>query len=182
MAATIQQISEFLESEGLRHRIEEGFLRTGFKTENYRDSDGDPTVGLIVKLEENGEFIKIIAPQVYSYADGPHKAALFQTLLMVSWDTKMIQYEYDVNDGEVRAIIEFPLEDAPLTKKQLLRCVHAIAGLIDENHEKVVAAMTRGEVPKPETGDDTAALWAEFQAFLEQKRQGGGAGDHGLPS
>jgi hypothetical protein len=136
----------------------------------------------VIHLAEEGEFLRIMAPGAYSYPDGPHKAAVFQTMLMIGWAKKMIQYEYDMSDGEVRAIIEFPLEDATLTKKQLMRCLHGIAGLVDESHEHVVAAMTNGELPKPEDDEDMARLWQEFQAFLEQKRRAEGGEDHGLPS
>lgn len=184
MAATIEQISEFLKSEDLHFEADGNIIRTGYQTENYRDPDGDEGVRIVICLEEKGEFIKIVAPMVYKYPDGPHKAALFQLLLMISWRTKMLQYEYDVNDGEVRAIIEFPLEDAELTKTQLMRCLRWIAKATDKHHGDIVAAMTKGELPKPEEPEeeDMAQLWEEFQQFLEQKRLQKGGDDHGLPS
>lgn len=182
MPTTLDQVIGHLEAEGLKYHREDTFVRLGFQTSNYRTPGGDSGISLVIALEEEGEFIKIVAPGVYQYPDGPHKAVLFQLLLMISWNTKMVQYEYDVSDGEVRAIIEFPLEDATLTKKQLLRCVHAIAGLVDEYHPQVVAAMTKGELPAPEDDSEMAELWAEFQAFLEKKRQAEGkGGGHGLP-
>jgi len=182
MAATIEQISEFLKDDGLDFKIDGNIIRTWFKTHNYRDANGNTSLGLIIRLEENGEFLKIMAPAVYKYSAGPYKAALFQVLLMVSWDTKMIQYEYDVSVGEVRANIEFPLEDSSLTQKQLMRCLHSIAGIVDENHGKVVAVIERGELPEADDGD-MGELWLEFQEFLEhKKRAAGGADDgHGLP-
>lgn len=188
MAATIEQITGFLDAEGLRYRVEDGVIRTGFHTSTYRDVDGDPGINIVIALEKmdgDGEFLKVIAPNIYSYPDGPHKAALFQLLLMISWNTKMMQYEYDIRDGEVRAIMEFPIADSTLTKRQLLYCLHGLASLADENHEAVVNAMTKGELPKPESPeDDFDALWAEFQEFIEwKKRDGRGSNDqHGLPS
>lgn len=184
MATTVEQVAEFLESEGLHFHVDGETIRTGFHTDNYRDPDGDEGVRIIILLKENGEFIQIVAPTIYMYPEGPHKAVLFQLLLMISWRTKMLQYEYDEDDGEVRCIIEFPLEDAELTKKQLLRCLHWIARATDENHADIVTAMTKGELPKPEEPDDTdmASLWEEFQQFLEQKKRQQEGGDHGLPS
>lgn len=185
MAATLQQIAEFLNSEGLKFKMEDGFIRSGFQTHNYRDTDGDEVISLVITLEEDGEFIKIIAPNVYSYPDGPHKAVLFQLLLMFSWRTKMVQFEYDANDGEVRAIIEFPLEDATLTKRQLMRCVRGIAALVDEYHDNVVAAMEKGELPKEDEQEGQEAMRQEFEEFLEWKRRrdaAAGGQDHGLPT
>jgi hypothetical protein len=183
MPTSIEQVAEFLEEEGLEFDVAGDTIRTGFQTRHYRDEDGDEGVRIVIAVEEDGEFIKVIAPMVYKYPDGPHKAALFQLLLMISWKTKMLQYEYDANDGEVRLIIEFPLEDSTLTSKQLLRCLRWIAKATDENHEHIVAAMTKGELPKRESPMDTdmAAMWEEFQQFMEWKRRQQGNGGHGLP-
>jgi hypothetical protein len=185
MPATLEQIAAFLDADGLKHRLEDGFIRTGFQTSTYRDRDGDAGIGLVIKLEDmenEGEFLKVIAPNVYSYPDGPHKAELFQLLLMISWDTKMLQYEYDAGDGEVRAIMEFPIADSTLTKRQLMYCLHGLAAIADEHHEAIVAAMTKGELPKPDEEDrEVAALWQEFQEFVERKKRAKRGGDHGLP-
>ena len=184
MPTSIEQVTEFLESEGLNFEVDDKIIRTGFHTEHYRDPDGDQGVRIVIAVEEDGEFIKIVAPMIYKYPEGPHKAVLFQLLLMISWQTKMLQYEYDANDGEVRAIIEFPLEDSTLTQKQLARCMHWIAQATDENHAHVVAAMTKGELPKPKAPVDAemAALWEEFQQFMEAKKRQQGEGGHGLPT
>lgn len=183
MATTVDQVAGFLEAAGLKFRVDDDLIRTGFHTDNYRDTDGDAAISLVIAVEDEGQFLKVVAPNVYKYPDGPHKAALFQTLLGISWDTKMIQFEYDQRDGEVRAIIEFPLRDALLTQDQLLCCVHSIAGCVDEYHEKVVGAMTRGEIPSSESAGNMDELWREFQEFLEQKRRAEGGGNgHGLPT
>jgi len=187
MPTTIEQITGFLDDEGMKYRVEDGIIRTGFHTSTYRDVDGDPGLALVIKLEDlesEGEFLKVIAPNVYKYPDGPHKAALFQLLLMISWDTKMMQYEYDVRDGEVRAIMEFPIADSTLTKRQLMFCLHGLAALADENHEAIVAAMSKGELPKRDDDDEEmAAMWREFQEFVEWKKRSASEpdGDHGLP-
>lgn len=188
MPATIEQLTGFLDAEGMKYHVEDGFIRTGFQTSTYRDAEGKPLIHLAIALDElenAGEFLKVAAPNVYRYPDGPHKAALFQVLLMISWNTKMIQYEYDAGDGEVRAIVEFPIADSALTQRQFMYCLHGIAAVVDDNHDAVIAAITKGEIPKPEQNDqEMAALWAEFQAFVEWKKRGGGetGKDHGLPS
>jgi hypothetical protein len=44
----------------------------------------------------------------------------------------MLQWEYDPSDGEIRAIIEFPLEDSTLTERQFNRCLYSLVELVDE--------------------------------------------------
>jgi hypothetical protein len=68
-------------------------------------------------------------------------------MLSISWETKMLQWEYDPSDGEIRAIIEFPLEDSILTEKQFNRCLHGLIQLVDN-----VAIPRLAEVMK--TGHD----------------------------
>jgi len=169
MATTIDEVSGFLTNVGMKFKQlpDRPVIITGFATEHYRDSDGDSGIRIAIALEEDGEFIKIIAPSLYTYKEGPNKAALFQTLLQISWMTKMVQFEYDSDDGEVRMIIEFPLEDSKLTERQLMRAVMGLVQLADEYHEQIVKAMEQGVVPE---GRD--ALMAAFEEFMRQRRQG----------
>jgi hypothetical protein len=142
MAATLQQISEFLTNREIKHKVveEKNFILTGTRTDNYLDNDGEKGISIIIKLEEKGEYLKVFAPSCYQYPpDGPNRNAVFQACLMVSWMSKSIQFEYDVKDGEIRCVIEFPLEDALLTEKQLMRCIMTIVALVDDYDERMAA-------------------------------------------
>ena len=79
---------EYLNSENLQHRIDEdrGVIITGFGTEQYLDKDGEHHLGMVISLEEDGEFLKIFTPQCYSALDETNRPALLQTLLMVLED------------------------------------------------------------------------------------------------
>jgi hypothetical protein len=95
--------------------------------------------------------------------------ALFQTLLQVSHMTKMIQFEYDVDDGEIWAIIEFPLEDAHLTKNQLMRCIRGITGILEEYHEMISDAINHGITPESE--NEQRKAFEEFQRARREERK-----------
>ena len=60
---------------------------------------------MLIQLEEEGRFIKMFAPKCYMCPEEVNRAAVMQTLLMVSWKTKMIRIQFDASDGEIRAII-----------------------------------------------------------------------------
>ncbi|MGB3650724.1 MAG: hypothetical protein WBA41_05870 [Rivularia sp. (in: cyanobacteria)] len=128
MAVNVQEIGAYLDELGWDYRIDEEEERivTGVEGDNVED------FLIVVQLDEDGKFFRVFAPQVLSgVKDHPHKAAILQTMLVISWETKMLQWEYDPSDGEIRAIIEFPIEDSTLTEKQFNRCLSALIQLVD---------------------------------------------------
>jgi len=60
----------------------------------------------------------------------------------------MLRLEYDPTDGEIRASIELPLEDAPLTDRQFNRCLEGLVHLVDqEAMPRLKAVLATGEDP-----------------------------------
>ncbi|MBV6622136.1 MAG: hypothetical protein KI793_04135 [Rivularia sp. (in: Bacteria)] len=128
MAVSVQEIGEYLDKLGWDYRIdeEEDRIVTGVEGDHVED------FLIVVQLDEEGKFFRVFAPQVLSgVKEHPHKAAILQTMLVISWETKMLQWEYDPSDGEIRAIIEFPIEDSTLTEKQFNRCLSGLVQLVD---------------------------------------------------
>jgi hypothetical protein len=181
MATSFQQIEGFLDSRGLKYQGDQekqiilvpfGFPEIGFDR-----------VTVVIRLQEDGEFFEIIVPGLFHYKEGPHKLPLMQTLLNMSWETKMLQWEYDPSDGEIRATIEFPLEDAVMTERQFFRAFDAMLQFI-----RVFGPRLREVL---ETGNDPGrkregALPEELaRSFLEYLRRGGespgGDGSGGPP-
>jgi hypothetical protein len=176
MATSLSEIELYLKEEGLRFTRMDEYIRTSFSTDDYEDSDGDKSVFLIIKPEESGEYFKLIAPNLYKLQEGPGRGAVFQTLLMISWRTKLVQFEYDDSDGEVRAIVEFPLEDSGLTRRQLMRSIHGIVQIVDEYHGAIDRAIRTGrvEMEGPLKGAAIDRLASEYYSYLGLKRRGSG--------
>ncbi|MFQ4145042.1 hypothetical protein [Chlorogloeopsis sp. ULAP02] len=145
MAANLEQIAHYLDNLGWDYRLdeEEDRIITGVESESIED------FLIVVQLDEEGKFFRLFAPQVLAgVQDHPHKAAILQTMLAISWETKMLQWEYDPSDGEIRAIIEFPLEDSTLTEKQFNRCLSGLVQLIDSVAlPRLLAVMETGQDP-----------------------------------
>ncbi len=145
MAANLQQIGNYLDNLGWEYRIddEEERIITGVEADNIED------FLIVVQLDEEGRFFRLFAPQVLSgIQEHPHKPAILQTMLAISWETKMLQWEYDPSDGEIRAIIEFPLEDSILTEKQFNRCLTGLIQLVDSvAMPRLQAVMDTGSDP-----------------------------------
>jgi hypothetical protein len=145
MAADLQQIAKYLDKLGWEYRIEDEDDRiiTGVEADNIED------FLIVVQLDEEGKFFRLFAPQVIvGVQHHPHKTAILQTMLSISWETKMLQWEYDPSDGEIRAIIEFPLEDSILTERQFNRCLTGLIQLVDSvAMPRLQAVMDTGHDP-----------------------------------
>ncbi len=154
MATSYEKIGGYLDEMGIEYKMGKGGIYTGTRMKAYLDRDGVHYLPIVIWLQEHGEYIEVISPRLYTYKDGPHKLAVLQTCLMVSWKTKLIQFEYDETDGEIRALIEFPLEDAELTQKQFARVLFGIVQLVDKYHPAFQAALETGKVDFSGVDDD----------------------------
>jgi hypothetical protein len=164
MSATLQQIAEYLDNAGWKYKIDEEHSRilTGVYADNLEN------FLIVVQLDEDGEFFELFAPRVLSgVKEHPFKEAILQTMLSISWETKMLQWEYDPSDGEIRAIIEFPLEDASLTERQFNRCLHGLVQIVDE------LALPRLQHVM-ETGEDPGDIEAGERLLLKLQEEAPG--------
>jgi hypothetical protein len=128
MGVTLQQIATYLDNQGLKYCLSEDDAQiiTGVES-TYVEQ-----FLIVIQLDEEGEFFKLFAPDLISgLKTHRYKEEILQTLLSISWKTKMLQWEYDAEDGEIRAIIEFPLEDALLTERQFFRCLSGLVETVD---------------------------------------------------
>ena len=128
MSATLEHIAHYLDNRQWNYNLqpEKDRIVTGVAAENV-----DPFL-IVISLKENGEYLEIAAPELLQVKDHIYKGVLFQTLLALTWSSKMLRWEYDPMDGEVRASIAFPLEDAPLTEQQFNCALSGLIQLVDE--------------------------------------------------
>lgn len=170
MATSTAQIAGYLERRSLKFIREDDKNRV---TVPFTLENSDRII-VVIGLEENGEFLKIICPNLLRYLDGPHKLPLMQSLLMVSWETKMLQWEYDPGDGEVRAIIEFPIEDSLLTERQFFRAFTGLVTLIQTYLPRLKAVAETGKDPGREGHDTPTDRWIEeLRRHLDERERGG---------
>lgn len=127
MAATLHQIAQYLNNHHWCYHLQPKNSRivTGVKADNLDN------FLITITLKENGEYLELAAPQLLHAKDHIFKGVLFQTLLAISWEYKMVRWEYDPMDGEIRVSITFPLEDAPLTEQQFNPCLTGLIQVVD---------------------------------------------------
>lgn len=158
MANTIEELEAFLKEAGHHcKRGARGAIVLRFATKNYRDPDGDEGLLVLIRLEDDGKYLKIFAPTAFK-AVGDHVDVFLRACMMLQWRTKLVQFEYDPDDGEIRPIVEFPLEDAKVTLNQLMRCIHGLAALIDEYSPVLTRALQEGVIEFPSKEDPRVAM------------------------
>lgn len=147
MAINLEQLEAYLVADGLKYRLaDEGYLLTGFATRHYVGPGGRSGVAIAIRLDEDGEHVEFTAPQLYNSRACSHPGALFETLLAITMRTKLIRFEHDPKDGEIRCSIECAVEDGSLTKRQFFRMLHCLSESIDRWDPVIRAAMETGLV------------------------------------
>ncbi|MEY2979308.1 MAG: hypothetical protein RLZZ435_3447 [Cyanobacteriota bacterium] len=129
MATTLSQLAQYLDQRGWKYQIDRSSDRiiTGVNADNL-----DRFI-IVLQLTENGEFLQLHAPQILTLSDHVYKGPTLQTLATIQYQVKMLRLEYDPSDGEVRASIELPLEDAILTQRQFDRALSGLIQLVDHH-------------------------------------------------
>lgn len=135
MATTLQEIAELLfEAEykfDIRNDRNEIWLLIG-PLKNYREKNGDDSLVIILRVSDKGEHLDIYAPLSLYISEDPEKSALFfKACSIIQWKTKLVQFEYDDADGEIRLMVDLPVMDSTVTLKQLLRCIRGLFSVAD---------------------------------------------------
>jgi hypothetical protein len=166
MGTTIDEIESHLQALDVKfQRQNESMVRVGWTTETYKNSEGEQTLSTFIELLEQGEFLNLIVPRAFTIKESARGAA-YLACLAIQWQTKMLQFELDHNDGELRLVIEIALEDASLTKQQLARMISALPASADRyfgvfekiNETGVFDAALLGEAAAQDAGQIAAGI------------------------
>lgn len=177
MATTLSEITSLLDDAELRYQLNEDqqAIALGFEIDpdstGFRDSEGDPNVLLVIEIKEDGEFLSICAPYAWTVQDCPHQRAVFESLVLYQARCKMIRFDYDPKDGEIRPNVELPLEDALLTAKQFHRVLGVMLQAIKDAHAIVSHAMETGVADPSLIGGGQAAAATAADPEIEKLRQ-----------
>lgn len=196
MAMTIDEIARILDQMEFKYmKRDDNTVGFFMRMKTYENPEnGENSLLLIAQLLEDGEYFQLFAPKAF-VVKGEHQDAFLRACAIIQWKTKLIQFEWDRNDGEVRPVIEFPLEDGKMTRKQFERCVQGICAILDEFFPKLKKAAEEGVVDFPDEkvpgdvgtlldvarrlateGTATAEQTRALEELLRRIREGGGPG------
>jgi hypothetical protein len=147
VATSLDEIEGYLQEMGLRYALPDDdpdTALTAFVTQFYRAPDGSDQLFLVIRVEEEGRYLKVFAPDAFRIP-AEHLDPFLRACAMIHYRTKLIQFEWDADAGLI-PIVEFPLEDAQLTRRQLERCLRGLTALLDEYHDVLTEIARTGEV------------------------------------
>jgi hypothetical protein len=147
MPVSLPDVEAHLVSMGYEPKVAgPGHFVIGGRTNVYCDQDGDPHAYFQVRVDEDGEYVRVFASCVYDLTDCKHKCATLAALAGISYRQRSVQCGYDSEDGEVCYSLDTWVLDGTLTQIQLARMISLLAATLDGYDPVVRHAMQTGEV------------------------------------
>ncbi|PSB01183.1 hypothetical protein [Merismopedia glauca] len=151
MATTIKHISQFLDRRGWLYQANKdaNTIRTRVEASQLEN------LVIVIELTENGEYLSLRTSPLVQVKDHVYKGVLFQTLLTIASESKLLRWEYEPTTGDIRASVGLALEDATLTEKQFNRLLNGLIYLVDDvSLPRIKSVLATGE----DKGDRSAAI------------------------
>jgi hypothetical protein len=127
MTASLQQVRQHLARKDFKYReVADRNLIICPMESKYIDD-----LQIYIQIADRGNILQFQIPQILTVKNCVYKGLVFQTMLGLNYELNLVRFEYDPSDGEVRASIELPLEDSPLTDRQFDRCLRDLVGFVD---------------------------------------------------
>ena len=131
---------------------------------SYRNSRGEPTMVLFVRIMERGEFLSVLSGSGWNITGCTNCAAVFEVLANLATKFKMIRFD-NCDDGEIRPNVEIPLEDSCLTSRQLSRALGCILQFVRQYDQDVMRAIL-GEEEDVDLAEEAGGM-SELRRILK---------------
>jgi len=153
MPIPVEAIQGYLLRAGLKFSIndqgENGQFVLTFATQRYRNPGGEPSLIVIVTVSDNGRHLEISAVNAYSANDAKDVGKLSEFLLGQNYATKLLRWELDRCDGEIRALADAGPMDGGMTYEAFMRMLMMFPIVLDTMHPSIVKVMATAKLPMP---------------------------------
>ena len=167
MAATLDQIGKLLTEENLKWtKVSDHTLRLGFNTSNFTNGNGEKSLVILLQVRDGGQYLAAHAPDAFRLS-GDHMYAAMDLLLRLQWAWKLVRFEYDHTDGEIRPSAELPLGTMELDAGSLAVFIRTLVYVIESTVPAFEHTITTGEVRVPGASADPPAL-AGLEALSDE--------------
>ena len=156
MALTPQKLESLLQRIGLNFAFdadqEKEWYVGNFPTNIFLNDSKTKQLTLVIKLLDDGTFLRFLCPELYDLTDCSNKGVVFESAMQMGWITKALAYEYDAENKKMWAVVETPLQDGTLTSAQLERIILLMIRLVDEYDPVIRHAIASGEIDFTKAG------------------------------
>lgn len=124
----IKKIISYLDKLNWSYALQakESIIYTTVQAKNIEQLD------MTIYLDTEVNYLTIAVQNLLQIKNSVYKGVLFQTLLDISYNSRLIRWGYNSINGEVCASVELPLESTLLTEKQFYYCLQVLIYIIDE--------------------------------------------------
>jgi hypothetical protein len=168
MSTNLKEIADHLESEGLNFTREtDGFITLGYEMDVYENPDQKKRLRIFIYCERGGSLVRIVSPRLYKVSmdlDSRRLNVIKNSLNQLNWESSIAKYEMDDRDGEIRLGLDLLIEDAFLTKNQLVQNISALLSTAERMHLALKRAIEEG-VPVAHF----SVMREELGAYLRKK-------------
>jgi hypothetical protein len=130
-----------------------GHFMLSFKTKRYINPEGEKSLMLLITVGEDGRYIELAACNMYSAAEAKSIGRLSELLLDINFRSKLLRFELDRSDGEIRATAEAVPQDGSVTFQSFMRMLTMFPSAADRLHPSITKVLKTGRLPRA-TGRD----------------------------
>ena len=149
MAMTLNDCSEILSQQGLRHHLDaaEGVIRAVFLTRHYHNLRGERLAIVRIDMPDDGHRCRVSIPRAFPSGDDATVTCL--NLCQAAADTPLIGIEYDAAGEGLRLVAEAAVGDGSLTPLQLLVMIDSIVAAAEAWHVALVGMTNPAAETRP---------------------------------
>lgn len=126
-----------------------GQFMLSFETHRYVNPSGEKSLMLLVTVAEDGGYLEIAAVNMYSANDAKDIGKLCEFLMSQNFATKLLRWELDRSDNEVRATVEVAPLDGSITFNAFMRMLMTFPIMADGLHPMITKVMSTAKLPPP---------------------------------
>ena len=167
MAFTLEQISTWLNEKDTKHKhdTDKGVIF-------FASGNSETTQSHFIRATENGEMftwqMQILDSDLDSInvKDSQYLLQILSHMLYMNYSTKFGTWEFDPSDGDIRLVVEIPVEDAVMTEKQFSRIYGFMTTNAQEGADAIRSIVKTGKAPLD--SDEAAKKIAELEEMLRK--------------
>ena len=164
---TLELLKDYLEKADYKYNEQDDVIVLGAK--------GECQLYIFIRVREDGEFLSINTQLddpngnfLKLPADNQYKKELMEYLLDESFKYKVGHWGLDKDDGDIRFISNYHVEDGELTQKQFIRIIKSILATADDAAVDIDSILKTGKTKSGAKEAETKDLAKQAQELLAQ--------------